>query len=43
PGSYDVVFQGRHRGGAGLRLTARITIGTTGEIDKLGSNVPTLW
>lgn len=43
PGTYDVVFQGKHRGGAGLRLTARITVGDTGSITVLGENVPQLW
>lgn len=43
PGSYDVVFQGKHRGGAGLRLSARITIGDAGQITTLGPNIPTLW
>ena len=40
PGSYDVVFQGTHRGGAGLRLSARITVGSSGEITVLGQNRP---
>ena len=43
PGDYDVVFQGKHRGGAGLRLTARITVGDAGEIATLGPNIPQLW
>ena len=43
PGTYDVVFQGKHRGGAGLRLTARITVGDAGSITVLGENVPQLW
>lgn len=43
PGTYDVVFQGKHRGGAGLRLTARITVGDSGSITVLGENVPQLW
>ena len=43
PGTYDVVFQGKHRGGAGLRLTARITVGDSGQIRVLGENVPQLW
>ena len=43
PGTYDVIFQGKHRGGAGLRLTARITVGDAGEITVLGQNVPQLW
>lgn len=43
PGDYDVVFQGKHRGGAGLRLSARITVGDAGQITALGPNVPTLW
>jgi len=43
PGDYDVVFQGKHRGGAGLRLSARITVGDAGQITTLGRNVPTLW
>ena len=42
-GNYDVVFQGKHRGGAGLRLTARITVGDAGSITVLGENVPQLW
>ena len=43
PGDYDVVFQGKHRGGAGLRLTARITAGGSGQITVLGENVPQVW
>ena len=43
PGDYDVVFQGKHRGGAGLRLTARITVGDAGQIATLGPNIPQLW
>ena len=43
PGDYDVVFQGKHRGGAGLRLTARITVGDVGQITALGPNIPQLW
>jgi len=43
PGDYDVMFQGKHRGGAGLRLSARITVGDAGQITALGPNVPTLW
>ena len=43
PGDYDVVFRGKHRGGAGLRLTARITVGDAGEIATLGPNIPQLW
>lgn len=43
PGTYDVVFQGKHRGGAGLRLTARIAVGEAGSITVLGNNVPQLW
>jgi len=43
PGTYDVIFQGKHRGGAGLRLTARITVGDSGQITVLGKNVPQLW
>ncbi len=43
PGTYDVMFQGKHRGGAGLRLTARITVGDAGQITVLGQNVPQLW
>ena len=43
PGDYDVVFQGKHRGGAGLRLTARITVGYVGQITALGPNIPQLW
>ena len=43
PGDYDVVFQGKHRGGAGLRLTARITVGGAGQITVLGENVPQVW
>ena len=43
PGDYDVVFQGKHRGGAGLRLSARITVGDAGQITALGPNVPMLW
>jgi hypothetical protein len=43
PGDYDVVFQGKHRGGAGLRLSARITVGDAGQIMTLGPNIPTVW
>ena len=43
PGDYDVVFQGKHLGGAGLRLTARITVGGAGQIATLGPNIPQLW
>ena len=43
PGDYDVVFQGKHRGGAGLRLSARITVGDAGQIVTLGPNIPTVW
>jgi hypothetical protein len=43
PGSYDVVFQGKHRGGAGLRLTARIIAGNAGQITVLGDNTSQLW
>ncbi|MDP5128986.1 MAG: hypothetical protein NWP37_04365, partial [Pontimonas sp.] len=43
PGDYDVVFQGKHRGGAGLRLSARITVGDAGQIITLGPNIPTVW
>ena len=42
-GDYDVVFQGKHRGGAGLRLTAHITVGGSGQITVLGKNVPQVW
>ena len=43
PGSYDVVFEGKHRGGAGLRLTARLGVGSSGQIEILGQNIPELW
>jgi hypothetical protein len=43
PGDYDVVFQGKHRGGAGLRLTARITVGDVGQITVLDRNIPQVW
>ena len=43
PGDYDVVFQGKHRGGAGLRLSARITVGDAGQITVLGPNIPQVW
>ena len=43
PGDYDVVFQGKHRGGAGLRLSARITVGGAGQIRVLGPNIPQVW
>jgi hypothetical protein len=38
-GSYDVVFTGRHHGGVGLSLSARITIGVDGRIVSLQDNV----
>jgi hypothetical protein len=43
PGDYDVVFQGKHRGGAGLRLTARITVGDVSQITVLDRNIPQVW
>lgn len=43
PGTYDVVFQGKHRGGAGLRLTARIIVGDAGGIVVLQPNRAELW
>lgn len=43
PGDYDVVFQGKHRGGAGLGLTARITVGYVGQITVLDRNIPQVW
>jgi hypothetical protein len=43
PGYYDVVFQGKHRGGAGLRLSARITVGDAGQVMTLGPNIPAVW
>ena len=43
PGAYDVVFEGKHRGGAGLRLSARLVVGPTGLIELLGENRPQLW
>ena len=43
PGDYDVVFQGKHRGGAGLRLTARITVGDVGQITVYDRNIPQVW
>lgn len=36
PASYDVVFEGKHRGGAGLRLTARLVVSSSGQIEILG-------
>ena len=38
-GTYDVVFTGRHHGGVGLSLSARITIGVDGRIVSLQDNV----
>lgn len=43
PGHYDVVFEGKHRGGSGLRLTARLVVGSNGQIAVLGQNIPELW
>jgi len=43
PGTYDVIFQGKHRGGSGLRLTARLTVGSAGQITVLAENVPSVW
>ena len=39
PGNYDVVFTGRHHGGAGLSLSARIVVGTDGAIRAMEDNV----
>ena len=43
PGSYDVVYEGKHRNGTGLRLTARIVVGNTGEFTELRANLPYIW
>ena len=43
PGTYDVVFEGKHAGGAGLRLTSRMTVGSAGQITELAENVPEIW
>ena len=43
PASYYGVFEGKHRGGAGLRLTARLVVGSSGQIEILGQNIPELW
>ena len=43
PGTYDVVFEGKHAGGAGLRLSARMTVGSAGQITELEENVPEIW
>ena len=43
PGTYDVVFEGKHARGAGLRLTARMTVGSAGQITALAENVPEIW
>lgn len=43
PGTYDVVFQGKHRGGTGLRLTARMSVGESGQITQLVENAHSVW
>jgi hypothetical protein len=43
PGTYDVVFQGKHRGGTGLRLTARVSVGESGQITQLVENAHSVW
>lgn len=43
PGNYDVVFQGKHRGGTGLRLTARMSVGESGQITQLVENAHSIW
>ena len=35
--------KGTHRGGAGLRLTARITVGDVSQITVLDRNIPQVW
>jgi hypothetical protein len=39
-GTYDVVFSGRHLGGHGLRLTARIVVGEGGDYRQIVANIP---
>ena len=39
-GTYDVVFSGRHLGGHGLRLTARIVVGEAGDYRQILANIP---
>lgn len=43
PGSYDVALSGQHLSGIGLKLTARITIGSAGTFTALSPNTSSIY
>ena len=43
PGSYDVALSGQHLSGIGLKLIARITIGSAGTFTALSPNTSSIY